>query len=220
MLPRRRDKIRHPEAAANETQPRRHGGPPEDGHGIVGSGSYPGRSHPAVRSLDAHGTAMASRPRRQWQAGLEASPIGTATQGPAIPPRGFGQIPRRRRAGPRLHQRSLDTSADCRRPRTTDQVARPLRVSLTGADATELVCPKAREARHPAGQGGHRSMEAPHLAGFRKRAEAEGRTIVFIDESGLSDRPTMVRTWAPLGQTPQLEFSFRWNHVSVIAGVT
>ena len=63
-------------------------------------------------------------------------------------------------------------------------------------------------------------MEAAHLARFKKKAAAEGRTIVFVDESGLSERPTVVRTWAPLGQTPQLEFSFRWNHLSVIAGVT
>jgi len=55
---------------------------------------------------------------------------------------------------------------------------------------------------------------------LKKKAAAEGRTIVFVDESGLSERPTVVRTWAPVGQTPQLEFSFRWNHLSVIAGVT
>jgi len=28
--------------------------------------------------------------------------------------------------------------------------------------------------------------------------------IVFIDESGLSERPTRVKTWAPKGQTPVL----------------
>lgn len=44
--------------------------------------------------------------------------------------------------------------------------------------------------------------------------------MVFVDESGLSERPTVVRTWAPLGQTPQLEFSFRWGQLSVIAGIT
>lgn len=58
------------------------------------------------------------------------------------------------------------------------------------------------------------------MACLKKKAAAEGRTIVFVDESGLSERPTVVRTWAPVGQTPQLEFSFRWNHLSVIAGVT
>ncbi len=32
----------------------------------------------------------------------------------------------------------------------------------------------------------------------------QGRTIVFVDESGLSERPTRVRTWAPRGKTPVL----------------
>jgi len=29
-----------------------------------------------------------------------------------------------------------------------------------------------------------------------------------------------VRTWAPKGQTPTIQFHFNWNHVSVIAGLT
>ncbi|MEN9677244.1 MAG: hypothetical protein RIS76_3140 [Verrucomicrobiota bacterium] len=33
----------------------------------------------------------------------------------------------------------------------------------------------------------------------------EGRTLVFIDEGGLSTRPTRVRTWAPRGQTPVIQ---------------
>jgi hypothetical protein len=44
--------------------------------------------------------------------------------------------------------------------------------------------------------------------------------IVFVDESGISERPTRVRTWAPKGQTPVIQFHFNWNHVSVIAGLT
>ena len=36
----------------------------------------------------------------------------------------------------------------------------------------------------------------------------------------MSERPTLARTWAPVGQTPQLHFSFRWGQLSVIAGVT
>lgn len=63
-------------------------------------------------------------------------------------------------------------------------------------------------------------MEAPDLAGVKKKARREGRTIVFVDESGLSERPSVVRTWAPVGQTPQLHFSFTWKQLSVIAGVT
>ena len=29
-----------------------------------------------------------------------------------------------------------------------------------------------------------------------------------------------MRTWAPKGQTPTIQFHFNWNHVSVIAGLT
>jgi transposase len=41
-----------------------------------------------------------------------------------------------------------------------------------------------------------------------------------VDESGISERPTRVRTWAPIGQTPIIQFHFNWTHVSVIAGLT
>jgi hypothetical protein len=44
--------------------------------------------------------------------------------------------------------------------------------------------------------------------------------IVFIDESGLSERPTRVRTWAPRGQTPVIQFHFNWKQWSMIAGVS
>lgn len=63
-------------------------------------------------------------------------------------------------------------------------------------------------------------MEAANLACAQKKAQREGRLIVFIDESGISERPTRVRTWAPKGQTPIIQFHFNWNHVSVIAGLT
>jgi transposase len=58
------------------------------------------------------------------------------------------------------------------------------------------------------------------LAGAKKKSCHEGRTIVFIDESGLSERPTRVKTWAPKGQTPVLQYSFNWQQLSVIAGIS
>ena len=58
------------------------------------------------------------------------------------------------------------------------------------------------------------------LAGVKKKAKNEGRTIVFIDESGLSERPHRCRTWAPRGQTPVLQYHFNWKSLSAIAGVT
>jgi transposase len=43
---------------------------------------------------------------------------------------------------------------------------------------------------------------------------------VFIDESGLSQRPHRCRTWSPRGQTPVLQYSFNWKTLSAMAGVT
>ena len=36
----------------------------------------------------------------------------------------------------------------------------------------------------------------------------------------MSERPTRVRTWAPRGETPIVQFHFNWKHVSGIAGLT
>jgi hypothetical protein len=63
-------------------------------------------------------------------------------------------------------------------------------------------------------------VEAAHLACAQKKAQREDRLIVFIDETDISERPTRVRTWAPRGQTPVIQFHFNWNHVSVIAGLS
>jgi transposase len=43
---------------------------------------------------------------------------------------------------------------------------------------------------------------------------------VFIDESGLSQRPHRCRTWSPKGQTPVLQYAFNWKTLSAMAGVT
>jgi transposase len=63
-------------------------------------------------------------------------------------------------------------------------------------------------------------VEARHLARFKKKALTEDRILVFVDESGLSQKPHRVRTWAPRGQTPVLEFDFNWEKLSVMAGIT
>jgi transposase len=52
-----------------------------------------------------------------------------------------------------------------------------------------------------------------------KKARRQGRKIVFIDESGLSQRPTRIRNWSPKGTTPILRHSLNWQNVSVIAAI-
>lgn len=53
-----------------------------------------------------------------------------------------------------------------------------------------------------------------------RQAREEGRTLVFVDESGLSQKPARKSTWAPETQTPVLEFNFAWKKLSVIGGLT
>jgi transposase len=58
------------------------------------------------------------------------------------------------------------------------------------------------------------------VARAKKKSQREGRLIVFVDESGLSERPTRVRTWALIGQTPVIQFHFNWKQLSMIAGLS
>lgn len=57
------------------------------------------------------------------------------------------------------------------------------------------------------------------MARVKKKARRQKRTIVFIDESGLSTRPHRKRTWAPRGQTPVLFETFGWKSISVIGAI-
>jgi transposase len=55
---------------------------------------------------------------------------------------------------------------------------------------------------------------------LRRRAAAERRTLVVIDESGFYLLPSVVRTYGPQGQTPVLDKKLTRDHLSVMAGVT
>jgi len=86
--------------------------------------------------------------------------------------------------------------------------------------ATGLELPATNGTRLGTGRSQDSAVEAGALAGVKKKAKNEGRTIVFIDESGLSERPHRCRTWAPRGQTPVLQYHFNWKTLSAMAGVT
>ena len=58
------------------------------------------------------------------------------------------------------------------------------------------------------------------MAPGQKKAEAEHRTIVFVDESGFYLLPSVVRTFAPRGQTPVLRERLTRDHLSAISGIT
>jgi transposase len=58
------------------------------------------------------------------------------------------------------------------------------------------------------------------LANPRKKATDEGRTIVWVDQSGFYLLPMAVRTWAPWGRTPVLRVPLTRDHLAAIGGLT
>jgi len=81
---------------------------------------------------------------------------------------------------------------------------------LAGASGHGVLAPEAVEACAAARREKGARMEDQALACAKKNAAKQGRVIVFVDESGLSERPTRVRIWAPRGQTPVVQYSFTW----------
>lgn len=57
------------------------------------------------------------------------------------------------------------------------------------------------------------------MAGCKKNARRRQAWIFFQDESGVSQRPSVRRTWAPKGQTPVLIHAFNWSKISVCAAL-
>ena len=62
-------------------------------------------------------------------------------------------------------------------------------------------------------------MGSREVAGGKKNARRRKAWIVFQDESGLSERPSVRRTWAPKGETPVLIHSFSWKKMSICAAI-
>jgi transposase len=62
-------------------------------------------------------------------------------------------------------------------------------------------------------------LEGGALAGAKKNAAAEGRTILWVDEAGFYLLPVAVRTWAPRGRTPVLRGKLTRDHLSVIGAL-
>lgn len=54
----------------------------------------------------------------------------------------------------------------------------------------------------------------------KKKAVEEQRTLVFVDESGFSLLPAVVRTYAPVARTPVIRERLTHDHLSAISGIT
>jgi transposase len=57
------------------------------------------------------------------------------------------------------------------------------------------------------------------VADSKKNARRRQAWIFFQDESGVSQRPPVRRTWAPKGETPVLIHAFNWKKMSICAAL-
>lgn len=62
-------------------------------------------------------------------------------------------------------------------------------------------------------------MDRGAVAGGKKNARRRKAWIIFQDESGVSERPPVRRTWAPQGETPVLIHAFNWKKLSICAAL-
>ena len=57
------------------------------------------------------------------------------------------------------------------------------------------------------------------MARSKKKARRQRAWVFFQDESGVSQRPSVHRTWAPKGKTPVLIHAFNWSKISICAAL-
>jgi len=57
------------------------------------------------------------------------------------------------------------------------------------------------------------------VASSKKNARRRKAWIFFQDESGVSQRPPVRRTWAPKGETPVLIHAFNWKKMSICSAL-
>jgi hypothetical protein len=57
------------------------------------------------------------------------------------------------------------------------------------------------------------------LARSKKKARRQRAWVFFQNERGVSQRPSVHRTWAPKGKTPVLIHAFNWSKISICAAL-
>src|SRR6266436_3612885 len=200
--------------------------------GSQGDGASPTQRHAHVGARGCTGRGGAStgsQPADDLELGHEAwrGGAGVATQAARATgwvaqraEEGVGQGVGRRRCGQRLSQRVVDVGAGSATDRARVWAGVQHGARLAHPARAGLLQPASGRAGATARRSGDQDLAQQALAGAKKKSLREGRTIIFIDESGLSERPTRVKTWAPKGQTPVLQYSFNWKQLSVVAGLS
>jgi transposase len=79
---------------------------------------------------------------------------------------------------------------------------------------------KTRPACSAAQRSRYCAVARRDLAGHQKGAQTQQQTILFLDESGFYPLPSVVRTYAPVGQTPILREWWTHDHLSAISAIS
>jgi transposase len=80
--------------------------------------------------------------------------------------------------------------------------------------------PKACATRPSARRSRHRALARRDLARPQKGAQEQEQSLFFIDESGFYPLPSVVRTYALVGQTPILREWWTREHLSAISALS
>jgi transposase len=80
--------------------------------------------------------------------------------------------------------------------------------------------PKACQTGPAARRGRHCGLARADLACHQKGAQEQAQSLFFIDESGFYPLPSVVRTYAPMGQTPILREWWTRDHLSAISALS
>lgn len=62
-------------------------------------------------------------------------------------------------------------------------------------------------------------MDRSDVVGDKKKVRRKRGWVVFQDESGVSQKPPLRRTWAPKGLTPVVVHSYKWDKISISAAI-
>jgi hypothetical protein len=134
----------------------------------------------------------ASPPSRRFPSLIPRT--ASASARPVTPGRRSGWLPR---AG-------LDPPPDCRGDAPGVWRVLPSRPCWPSTHSAALEPAKACPTGAAARRSGHCTLAAGDMAGHQKGAHAPQQRIFFGDESGFYPLPSVVRTDAPVGQTPIL----------------
>ena len=157
--------------------------------------------------------------RASGRAGLKAAGrAGRDRAGVAPVGRDRDRLAPRARRG-RLHDYPLDAAARRRGHRARDGDPLSPRPRVANPRAAGLDAPAARQAGEGTERRGDSALGRRPLARGKKNARRRRAWLVFQDESGVSQRPPVRRTWAPRGDTPVLIHAFNWKKLSVAAAL-